>query len=259
MNYYRLYIDESGDHNYPNDENLKGRYLCLTGIILDQDSNNILKSKIKALQDLVGDDSEDTRFHADDIKSGRGIFGILHTNTEINSKWNSILFSIIQDVDFKICAVVIDKKEHKQRYGLAALHPYHYCLSIITEQYLNFLENKNGKGDIMAESRGKKEDRLLSNTFTNFYTEGNQFYSPEKIQSILTSKEIKIKTKSYGISGLILADILSLSVKFNILNSNTNIEGGMKNNFVKQLSDMIIDKYVCDENGKTKDFGQRFV
>jgi hypothetical protein len=259
MNYYRLYIDESGDHNYPSDENLKGRYLCLTGIIIDQEANNILKSKIKELQDLVGDDSEDTRFHAEDIKSGRGIFGVLHTNAEIKSKWNTILFSIMHDIDFKICAVVIDKKEHKEKYGLAALHPYHYCLNIITEQYLKFLDDRNSKGDVMAESRGKKEDRLLSNTFTGFYTEGNQFYSPEKIQNILTSKEIKIKTKAYGISGLILADILSLAVKFNIIYSYTNIEGGLKDNFVKQLSDIIANKYLSDENGEVKGFGQKFV
>ena len=46
--------------------------------------------------------------------------------------------------------------------------PYHYCLAVMLERYVLFLERTKGIGDIMAESRGGKEDNRLKD-FPNKY------------------------------------------------------------------------------------------
>ncbi len=258
MSLYRLYIDESGDHNYSESSEIRKRYLCLVGIILPKEAVTPLQEKIRTLQNLVGDDYDDPSFHGNDIKSGRGIFAVLRADGKIRNQWNDIVFSILSEIDFRICSVTIDKRAHKERYGNAALHPYHYCFNLIVAGYVRFLENNSGRGDILAESRGKREDRLLDRTFTSFYTQGNQRYSSERIQKSILSKSIKLKTKEHGLVGLMLADLLALTVKLDIL-----IEDGAINalhpNFIKEISDRIRDRYACVRDGDLKDFCKKLV
>jgi len=40
---------------------------------------------------------------------------------------------LIREADFKIIAVVIDKKNHVEKYKELAFHPYNYCLTAILE------------------------------------------------------------------------------------------------------------------------------
>ena len=44
---------------------------------------------------------------------------------------------------------------------------YHYCLALLLERFTFFLEQKQVRGDVMAESRGGKEDKRLKLHFQN--------------------------------------------------------------------------------------------
>jgi hypothetical protein len=69
--------------------------------------------------------------------------------------------------------VVIDKLKHSQRYQVWRFDPYHYCLAILVERYVLWLRAQKSVGDVMAESRGGKEDRRLKDSFNRVFTGGS--------------------------------------------------------------------------------------
>jgi hypothetical protein len=69
----------------------------------------------------------------------------------------------------------------------------------------------------MAESRGRREDLLLMDSYTRIYSRGAWTVRAETFQQALTSKELKVEKKSANIAGLQLADILAHPVRQAIL------------------------------------------
>jgi len=72
-------------------------------------------------------------------------------------------------------------------------------------------------GDVMAEARGGKEDRLLKKSYTRVYERGVWMKGGQAFQAALSSRELKLKLKSANIAGLQLADILGHPVKQGVL------------------------------------------
>jgi len=112
-------------------------------------------------------------------------------------------------LDYVAFTVVIDKQELLQRYKVWRYHPYHYCLEVLIERYVRWLEYLCETGDVMAEARGKKEDRQLQEEYTRLYTHGTAYVPQGTTQAHLTSKELKVKPKHNNIAGLQLADLLA--------------------------------------------------
>jgi len=61
----------------------------------------------------------------------------------------------------------------------------------------------------MAESRGGKEDMRLKDSFERLYINGSDFVEAILFEKHLTSKQLKVKTKSNNIAGLQLADLIA--------------------------------------------------
>ncbi|MYE38150.1 MAG: hypothetical protein F4X82_01345 [Candidatus Spechtbacteria bacterium SB0662_bin_43] len=55
-NFYRLYVDESGDHNYSKKDDPENRYLSLIGVVVSYNDNQLLSKRWKKLRDLFTDD-----------------------------------------------------------------------------------------------------------------------------------------------------------------------------------------------------------
>lgn len=89
----------------------------------------------------------------------------------------------------------------------------------IYEQYRDYLIHIRRCGDVMAESRGGKEDRLLKHVYeTVGKTEkGWQPQCGGPFQPAIMSEELKVKPKSANISGLQLADLLAHPCRHQIL------------------------------------------
>jgi len=119
------------------------------------------------------------------------------------------LLRLLTDLDFLVMTVVLDKKQHKEQYLVWRYGPYHYCLKILVERFVLFLESKDAVGDVMAESRGGKEDMRLKKSFHRVYQEGTEFVHAEKFKVYLTSSQLKVKPKSNNIAGLQIADLIA--------------------------------------------------
>jgi hypothetical protein len=65
---------------------------------------------------------------------------------------------------------------------------------------LNF---HNVQGDVLAESRGGREDMQLKEAYRNVYESGTSFRKLDFFQKTLKSKEIKIKPKTANIAGML--------------------------------------------------------
>lgn len=208
---YRLYVDEVGNPDLKSSENEDHRYLCLTGVVFEiQYVDKILFPEIEKIKKdfFKSHPDEPIIFHRKEILYKKPPFSILK-DPKIEDSFNSILLVYLKKWDFTVIAVIIDKREHDERYSAWKYDPYHYCQEILIERFRLFLSIKNAKGDIMFESRGGKEDRRLKNSFRNIIENGTHNLSPEDLQIHFTSKEVKVKPKTANIAGLQVADLIA--------------------------------------------------
>ena len=98
-------------------------------------------------------------------------------------------------------------------------------MGFMLQRYCGYLNHVNRNGDVMAESRGGKEDKELKGSYERVYERGAWVFSASKIQRALTSKQLKLKAKNANIAGLQLADILAHPVKQKILIDNNRTPG----------------------------------
>ena len=82
-------------------------------------------------------------------------------------------------------------------------------MKVLLERYVLWLQGLKVHGDVMAESRGGKEDIRLKASFLGLTEGGTEHISAQIIQRWLTSKQLKVKPKPNNIAGLQLADLIA--------------------------------------------------
>jgi len=85
--------------------------------------------------------------------------------------------------------------------------PYHYCAEVMAEKFVQFLERKDGCGDVYAESRKNRKDSALGKAFAEACATGTRYVpEPERFAERLTTSLIKFRTKPDNTTGLQVAD-----------------------------------------------------
>ena len=216
-----MYVDESGDDVMDSSKwrNPDNRYLGLTGVVFASETYRTrTHPEFEALkQEFFPYDPD---------------FPMVLVRSEIVKKWN--LFRALQDPEIashwedrvirflelhiaQVITVVLDKEIFPNVGQSSGLRPYGYCMEALTIIYDEWLGQVGGTGDVMAESRGKREDRQLKEDFRRFMTgQGNLSESPRWV----TSSQIKLNLKAENITGLQLADLLAYPSKKGILLDN---------------------------------------
>ena len=100
------------------------------------------------------------------------------------------------------------------------LTPYHYCLAVLLERYVYFLNRRGMRGDVIAESRGGKEDRRLKESYARLLEKGSGYADAAQIGGALTSRQLKVKQKSNNLAGLQLADLVAHPSRNEILSEH---------------------------------------
>lgn len=257
---YRIYIDESGDHTYHSLDDATKRYLGLTGCIIEAEYyRSTFHPTLEALKQkhFPHDPDEPLILHRGEIINCRGAFWRLREAGR-REAFNQDILRFFAEQKYVLITVVIDKKVHKERYGEAAFHPYHYCLTAMLERYCGFLNFFNASGDVMAESRQSREDRELKAAYETVYKTGTQWRGRDFFLNVLTSHEIKLKAKTANIAGLQLADLLAYPSKQEVLVSEKRIaDTGI---FGKQICQVIQGKYNQQiYQGKVRGYGKIFL
>lgn len=254
---YRIYVDESGDHTYADQK----RYLGLTGVVFENTNyKDVFHPQFEEFKEKHFPHHPDDPIilHRREIIDKSGPFWRLR-DAEKQKLFDEDFLSLLQNQKFAIITVVIDKKAHIERYGEYALHPYHFCLAALLERYCGLLNRYNVQGDILAESRGGREDMQLKEAFRTVYESGTSFRKQDFFQKALTSKEIKIKPKTANISGLQIADLLAHPCKIEILHDKGHIEN-WDGAYERQICECIQKKYNKHLfSGKIDGYGKVFI
>jgi len=211
---YRLYLDESGDHVFRETADLAHRYLCLLGCWFRNPDYLKFHEAIEKLKSdhLPHHPDDPVILHREDMVNARKSFKNLRDDAN-RAKFDDALLGVIKGAEFRVVAVVIDKEELRRAYGTAAAHPYHLGLGFLLQRFAGFLNHINRVGDVLGESRGGREDRLLKESYSRVYERGAWMTKSATFQAALTSSELKLKPKSANIAGLQLADMLGHPVK----------------------------------------------
>jgi hypothetical protein len=243
---YRIYIDESGDHTFHLADNDNHRYLGLLGLWFDTDVP--YRAFAQALSELKRDlfgwhpDDPPICLHRKDLIDRKGVFRRLR-NPELNERFERGLLKVVGEASFCMTCVVIDKASHRTKTYRELFHPYHFCLAALLERYAGWLSFQKSVGDVMAESRGGREDQELRTAFEITLQKGTRFHTPEQFQAVLTSGEIKLKKKEHAIAGLELADLLAYPFKREMIAERRG--EGLPEDFGSALLDAARPKMNC--------------
>ena len=256
MSRYRLYLDESGDHTSSDPRYTGKKYLGLTGVIIKLEDCWSFKNQIENFKrrHLPYDTDNPPILHREDIINKRNQFRVL-LNEGKRQAFDDDLLSLIQTLDFTIITVVIDKTTHGVKTYRRVTHPYHFSLEALIERYCYWLSENNSSGDVMAESRGKKEDGLLKRAYLELCLNGARYLPHTLSQKSLSSRKLKLKKKEANIAGLQLADLLAHPLKRDVLlayNKLSDREG----RFADRISQVVEPKYRRSGTGRIRGWGQ---
>lgn len=254
---YRIYIDEVGNSDLASSDNPNHRFLSLTGVIIEL--SHVETAVFPQLEVLK---TKYFRSHPDEPV-------ILHRKEMVNHKrpfeqlkdpgikkvFDAELLALLQAWDYAVVSVCIDKKNHKETYQVWRYDPYHYCLAMLMERYWFFLNEHGAKGDVMAESRGGKEDMRLKESFAKLWAEGTDYLPAERFQAALTSKQLKVKAKTNNVAGLQLADLLAHPSRNEMLHEKGFLEDGLRP-FGEKIVGVLQQKYYRRGN---RVFGKKFL
>lgn len=254
---YRIYIDEVGNPDLESSDNPNHRFLSLTGIILELGYvKSVLHPQMEAIKTKYFDyhPDEPIVFHRKEIVNARSPFQNLR-DPNIRSQFDVELLRLLRSWQYVVISVCLDKKKHKETYTTWRYDPYHYCLEMLLERYVLFLNRINARGDTMAESRGGKEDRRLKDSFHRLVEQGTHFLNAERIQATLTSQQLKIKPKANNIAGLQLADLIAHPSRNEILHESGLLHTKLAP-FAKEVINILHAKY---DQEADRIFGKKFI
>lgn len=252
-----MYVDEVGNPDLESSDNPNHRFLSLTGVIIDLDYvKNVLHPQMEALK------TKHFSFHPDDPVP-------LHRKELVNAKepfhvlkdiqkriaFDYDLLRLLEKWEYTVITVCLDKKIHCETYTTWRYDPYHYCLAVLLERFNFWLNQQRTRGDVMAESRGGKEDLRLKDSFHRLWEKGTEYVTALQFQESFTSKELKVKPKSANVSGLQLADLIAHPSRSEILDEQ-GLLGRSLGSFSIKIKRILELKYY--RRGETV-FGKKFI
>lgn len=240
---YRLYVDESGDHTYSKLDRPGHSHLGLLGVWFEQ--KTVYPAFAAALERIKGEffrgtPDEPVLLHRKELVNRKGCFGVL-CDPAVCKRFDDALLRLVNDSDFTMVCAIIDKKHHQQQY-VRPFDPYHWSLACMLERYCRWLNERGEQGDVWAEQRGAKENRVLEAAYRRMWEEGEGYLKASMAQRALTSREIKLSSKDRNIAGLQLADLLAHPLKLEAM-----IERGVLKDpgpyFGRELAQVAAKKY----------------
>lgn len=255
----RLYVDENGNHNLCEDLSNEGnRYLCLTGVAMYLSEHYRLEKVLNELKMKCFNSSE-VVLHRREIISGKPPFEALKDNTARDS-FNKELLKIVSSTEYRVMSILIDKKAHVEKDGIfEARDPYVIALEYLMQQYQYWLQRfkKPVFGDILAESRGGREDKTTKEAYKYVY-EGRGYTKLKNTEQFLSSKEIKLKRKKDNIAGLQFVDLLSHPARRYILAQNGLGYNTKPYSFEQQIVEILVSAKFSRKNGRIDGYGTVF-
>ncbi len=197
-----LFLDESGDHSLDKIDPQYPLFVLGGALITKKEYQNAKLQWSQMKKSLFG--SEEIIIHTADLTRNRNGFEEMK-NGIFRDKVYGVLNATMKSLVYQALGCVIRKDEHLNRYGLAALDPYHLSLNILVERAY-FAMGRIGQLQIIAESRDSTLDRMLEIAFLELKISGTSYLSAAEINKL--EMELHIRNKKKDVAGLQMADLL---------------------------------------------------
>lgn len=206
---YIVYVDESGDHSLVSIDPEYPIFVLAFCIFRKEEYANVMTPAVRRLKfGIFGHDM--AILHEIDIRKKSGVFSKL--GKEAREHFLNALTDIIESADFRLIAVVIDKRKLKARYANPE-HPYHLAMGFGLERIYRYIKNEgqdNRVTHLVCEARGAKEDAELELEFRRIRDGRNIFNKPLPFELVIADK----KTNSEGMQ---LADLTARPIGLSVL------------------------------------------
>ncbi len=149
--------------------------------------------------------------HEPDVRKGDGYFDI-DNRVEVLASLGRELAAL----DFMAAVVAVHRPDYRAQFGISPLdgslpaHLYMMSLDFLFERVAMALDLHftGGKAEVVAESRGPKEDAMLQYEFARLHLEGTSYISPAWFRQVL-HPGVRFEGKEANSTGLQLADLLA--------------------------------------------------
>ena len=212
---YHLFVDESGDPSLSS-VNADFPVFVLLGCLFEDSAYQEICTKIIELKkEFFG--SEHAILHSRDIRKCEDVFVKLF-DLEIKEKFYNKLNSILENGNYIVISVGINKKEFIEKYGKIADDPYELSLSFLLERAVMEIDKGENTIHITLESRGRVEDEIIQKRYNRLLDNGSSHITPERFKKRL--EKIEFKKKKENDCGLQMADLCAYPVARHIINPN---------------------------------------
>ena len=243
----RMYVDENGHQNLNGDlSNNDKRFLCLTGVIMPIKEHDTHLTPLMDELKVRYFGSTSIILHRRELISAKPPFDCL-ADPKTRNAFNCDLLNIIKEVRYRVISVVIDKYMLVQNYGrIRAQDPYALALEYLMQRYKYWMAEyaasyPHGFGDILAEARGKGEDRITKETYHEIYM-GRGYNALNDSSLYFSSSQIKLKAKKDNIAGLQFVDLLSHPARRYILMQHGLGNSFKSSSFEQDIVDVLVQR-----------------
>ncbi len=211
MKYY-LFLDECGDQNLSN-FSPEFPVFILSGIIVSDEQYQNIEKQVNALKAHFWGDKK-VILHSRDIRKCQNGFEVLF-DLEKKSLFYQDLNKILGESEYTIVACSILKDKYIRRYGKLS-DVYAISLSFIIERTVFLLDREqkrlgeNIELHIVAERRGKKEDKALLDYYNELLDRGTYFVDEKRLKKYF--KSFQFKDKRDNIVGLQISDLVAYPI-----------------------------------------------
>lgn len=214
MKHY-LFLDETGDHGLSYiDKNFPLFLLC--GCVISEHDLQQLEKMLNGFKAKFFNSTE-VILHSRNIRKCEGAFQILF-DLNTKAKFYADLNDILSMSNYTLMNSAIRKDVFIKNYGKNAGNPYLLSLVFIVERVVFYLDSigSDANIEIIAEERGKKEDRQLISHFNSVVDRGTYHVNSERLKNKI--RHFKFHNKRDNTIGLQLADLCAYPMARHILN-----------------------------------------
>ncbi|MBL7076822.1 MAG: DUF3800 domain-containing protein [Kiritimatiellae bacterium] len=201
---YIAFFDECGDHTLELIDKDFPLFLLATIVVrrtdyVDQIIPALARLKLKYWV------HEGVNLHSRDIRKAKGPFGFLQV-PDNRKAFMGELSDLMRVFPYTLFVSAVRKDEHRDRYGTDAVNPYDLALEFTMERLIHFIEdNRLSELPIVAEARGKAEDKDLERCFFRIMTEGTDCIRGDRFKKV--ECPLVFRRKFDNIAGIQLADL----------------------------------------------------
>lgn len=203
------YIDEAGDHSLEREDDTFPVFVLVMLVCeVPYYTQSIVPAIYQLKMDYFG--HEGVILHSRDIRKAQGAFTFL--GDPINRQpFYERINEVMDSLDYRLIASVIRKQKHKERYGRNADNPYDLALTFALEKLVRLLEKERQASiQLIAESRGKREDSELELSFLRTVSQGTYYISADRFRQI--QFQLHFVSKAMNIVGTQMADLAAYPI-----------------------------------------------